>query len=145
VKAWKDDPLRAELLRIYAEVDALLAPYSCDASGECCDFANTGREPYPTPPELAEVELAMRAASIPRKKSLPVAGTRPCPLLADGRCRIYGSRPFGCRTYFCDRIAPAGAKLPRSELRRLSQAIADLAARHSPRDPGPRPLTRALK
>jgi Fe-S-cluster containining protein len=154
VKAWKDDPVRAELLALYAEVDALLAPYSCDSSGECCDFANTGREPYPTPPELAEVELAMRAASISlprsahagaRKKSLPIADSRVCPLLSDGRCRIYASRPFGCRTYFCHRIAPEGAKLPRSELRRLSQAIADLAARHSPRDPGPRPLTRALK
>jgi Fe-S-cluster containining protein len=152
---------RVELLAIYAEVDALLAPYSCAASGECCDFANTGREPYPTAVELAEVERAMRAASVSvgRKRRLPVArgrteASRVCPLLADeGRCRIYASRPFGCRTFFCERITPEGSKLPRKELQDLSRRIADLASRFAreeerrgaPCDPRPRPLTNALK
>jgi hypothetical protein len=64
---------------------------------------------------------------------------RPCPLLSpDGRCRIYASRPFGCRTFFC------GQKLPRQAVGSIGRRIADLSARFAPRDPGPRPLVRAL-
>jgi Fe-S-cluster containining protein len=146
----KSDPHRDELLAIYAAVDALLAPYSCGSTTECCDFGLTGREPYPTAVELAEVERAIAAASIDTKKkarrTLPLSGTpRRCPLLsAEGRCRIYASRPFGCRTFFCDRVEGPG-RLPADEIRRLSRDIADLSARYAPRDPGPRPLTRALK
>ncbi len=146
----KSDPHRAELSAIYAEVDALLAPYSCASTTECCDFGVTGREPYPTAVELAEVERAMAAASIDPKakgrRSLPVAGTpRRCPLLsAEGKCRIYASRPFGCRTFFCERVEGPG-RLPTVEIRRLGRRVADLSARYAPRDPGPRPLTRALK
>jgi Fe-S-cluster containining protein len=84
----------------------------------------------------------------PGKKRLPIAGggSQRCPLLsAEGRCRIYASRPFGCRTYFCHRITPEGSKLPRTEILRLSRAVSDLSERFAPRDPGPRPLTRALK
>jgi Fe-S-cluster containining protein len=143
-------PHRAELLALYAEVDALLAPFSCDASAECCNFATTGREPYPTAIELAEVERAVRAGSLLRgapdatkKRKLPLASWR-CPLLSpEGRCRIYAGRPFGCRTFFCDRVSGPG-KLPRAELQSLSRRIADLAARFAPRDPLPRPLTKAL-
>ena len=148
---FKRDPLRDELRALYAEVDALLSPFSCGSTTECCDFGLTGREPYPTAIELAEIELAMRAS--PQKKRLPMAATSSqkgkCPLLsAEGRCRIYASRPFGCRTFFCERITPDGAKLPRKEIQRLSRAVADLSARFgaaNARDPGPRPLTRALK
>ena len=73
---------------------------------------------------------------------------RPCPLLSDaGRCRIYASRPFGCRTFFCDDAeAPFGAKkkLPRDEVNALGRRIADLSSKVAPRDPGPRPLVKAL-
>jgi Fe-S-cluster containining protein len=146
----KSDPHRDELRAIYAAVDALLAPYSCASTTECCDFGLTGREPYPTAVELAEVERAIAAASIDTTKkarrALPLSGTpRRCPLLsAEGRCRIYASRPFGCRTFFCDRVEGPG-RLPTDEIRRLSRRVADLSARYAPRDPGPRPLTRALK
>ena len=142
---WKADPARAELLALYKEVDALLAPYSCPASGECCHFARTGREPYPHAVELAEVVHAARAASIrPEKTKLPIAGDRPCPLLGEnGRCRIYASRPFGCRTYFCERIEGPG-KLPRDAIQSVGRRIADLSARVFPRDPGPRPLAKAV-
>lgn len=144
---FKDAPARVELRALYAEVDALLAPFSCDASTACCRFGVTGREPYPTAVELAEVQHAIRAGGIdlaaPRR-ALPVAGERPCPLLsAEGRCRIYASRPFGCRTFFCERVAGPG-KLPRQEILRLSRQVADLSARFAPRDPHARPLTRAL-
>ena len=96
---WRDAPERAELLALYAQVDALLDGWTCACSragvggapeAQCCHFAVTGREPYPTAVELEEVRHAMRAASVtprdPRK--LPIAGLRPCPLLSDeGRCR----------------------------------------------------------
>ena len=153
VPGWKDSAFRKELLALYAETDLLLSPYGCDASAECCDFANTGREPYPTPAELAEVDRAMRERGIDlgrtkpaaSKRALPIAGRRRCPLLGDDlRCRIYASRPFGCRTYFCERMTGPN-KLPRAELQRLSRAIADLSARFAPRDPRPRPLLNALR
>jgi Fe-S-cluster containining protein len=137
---------REQLRAIYTEVDALLAPFSCEKTAECCTFSSTGREPYPTAVELAEIELAIASAGGRRallKKRLPLAERR-CPLLSDdGRCRIHASRPFGCRTFFCDRVRGPG-KLPRAELQRLGARIADLSARVFPRDPGPRPLTKAI-
>jgi Fe-S-cluster containining protein len=143
------DPARAELLGLYAEVDALTAGATCDASAECCSFSNTGREPYPTAVELAEIELARRRNPAPRKRSLPALGERRCPLLGDDRrCTIYASRPFGCRTFFCHRgRGPDGEPvvLPRAELRRISNAILDLSARRFPENPGPRPLSNAIK
>ncbi len=73
---------------------------------------------------------------------------RPCPLLSDsGRCRIYASRPLGCRTFFCQGAeAPFGArtKSPRDAASALGRRIADLSARFAPLDPLPRPLTRSL-
>jgi Fe-S-cluster containining protein len=72
-------------------------------------------------------------------------------LAEDQRCRIYDSRPFGCRTFFCDgatsdatKKAGGRARLPRDEIQAVSRRIADLSARFAPRDPGPRPLVRAL-
>ena len=145
------DPHGAELLALYAEVDALLAPYTCDSSTECCRFGITGREPYPTAAELALVKRAIARAGItlaspPRnQRALALVDTeRACPLLsAEGRCRIYAARPFGCRTFFCDRVQGPG-KLPRAQIQRISRDIADLSARLAPRNPLPRPLTHAL-
>lgn len=135
------------LAEIYAEVDALLAGFECDSTAECCTFSNTGREPYPTAIELAEVDRAIAARggvkAILNKRRLPLADRR-CPLLSnDGKCVIYASRPFGCRTYFCHRIRGPG-KLPRDRLRELGARIADLSAKAFPRDPGPRSLFKAL-
>jgi uncharacterized protein len=142
---WKHDPHRRELLALYAEVDALLAPYSCESSTDCCRFGVTGREPYPTPVELAELEHARAGRPAPRRR-LPMADDeRRCPLLTDeGKCRVYASRPFGCRTFFCEKVEGPG-KLPRAKVQELSRRVADLAARFSPRDPHARPLTRALR
>jgi Fe-S-cluster containining protein len=149
--------LREELLALYAEADALLDGFSCDASTDCCRFARTGREPYPTAVELAEVQRAVRASGITLQtarrptrgpqggRALPMLDEdRTCPLLdAQGRCRIYASRPFGCRTFYCDRASGPG-KVPRAELQAIGRRIADLSHRAFPRDPHPRPLTRAL-
>ena len=151
-QAWKTDPARAALLAIYARVDALLAPFSCDASSECCRFGVTGREPYVTPVELAELRRAMAARGSPPaagargRRSLPLAkDERPCPLLDEaGRCRAYEARPLGCRTFFCDRVQGPG-RVPREEVNRLAREVAALADRYSPRDSGARPLTSALR
>src|SRR6185436_19310451 len=71
------------------------------------------------------------------------AHDRRCPLLSEsGRCRVYSARPFGCRTFFCERAERA--KVPRGALQSLGRRIADLSARAFPRDPGPRALGRAL-
>jgi Fe-S-cluster containining protein len=179
---WAGSPERTRLLALYAEVDALLGGSSCACSeagvgatpqAQCCHFAVTGREPYPTAVELEEVRYAVRASPLPRsevrrmpadgpkgmrsevrrmpgtpegsglertaRRSLPMAELRPCPLLShDGRCRIYASRPFGCRTFFC------GQRPARDAVSAIGRRIADLSARFDPRDPGPRPLVRAL-
>ncbi len=149
---------RAELAALYAETDALMAPMSCDASTDCCRFGVTGREPYPTAIEAAELLRAFAAtgkrmqttpnanAGGPgkkgKKRALPMAGDeRRCPMLSDkGRCIAYASRPFGCRTFFCDRAQ--GEEPTRASINELGRRIADLSARYDPRDPGPRPLTR---
>jgi hypothetical protein len=157
---WNRSPLRAELLALYAEVDAELEGWTCACSGAlshgepteapCCHFAVTGREPYPTPIELEEVRYAVRAAGVAarERRKLPIADLRPCPLLSDaGRCRIYASRPFGCRTFFCKAGGtPLGpqTKAPRDAVNAIGRLIADLSARFDPRDPHPRALTRSL-
>ncbi|MGO8999711.1 MAG: YkgJ family cysteine cluster protein [Polyangiaceae bacterium] len=150
-KDWKASAARSELIALYAEADALLAPFSCDASTDCCHFGVTGREPYVTPTELAEIEhaVAARGAAPPRlpraARSLPlVDDPRRCALLdANGRCSIYASRPLGCRTFFCERVQGPG-RIPRTALNDVARRVSDLAARVSPRDPHSRPLSRAL-
>lgn len=147
-----DDETRRELRALYAEVDALLGGHSCELSKDCCHFGVTGKEPQPTPAELALVFEALRARGItlatpkpPRgRRHLPLADSRRCPILGqDDRCRIYEARPFGCRTFFCDRRTGPG-KMPRKEIAAVGRRIADLSARAFPRDPHPRPLVRAL-
>ncbi len=146
-RVWKHHPARAELLALYKEVDALIAPFSCPASGDCCHFARTGREPYPHAVELEEVLDAAKATNMLVPKRLKVIAQdaeRTCALLGeDGRCRIYASRPFGCRTYFCERVE-GPRKWPRDEVQAIGRRIANLSARAFPRDPGPRAITKAI-
>jgi hypothetical protein len=164
---WKDDPARRALFSLYADADALVADATCactpgseTATAEppgpgdraervpCCHFGVTGREPYPTAVELAEVEyaLGMRGQRKKQTRRLPLVDeTRSCPLLSeDGRCTIYASRPLGCRTFFCDR-GDGPPRRARQPLLEIARRVADLSARAFPRDPRPRPLTGALK
>jgi hypothetical protein len=152
---WSQAPERAALLALYQEVDTIAREMSCACSragvggapdAQCCHFGVTGREPYPTAVEVEEVRHAVRAANVaaPPPARGALAALRPCPLLSpEGRCRIYASRPFGCRTFFC------GQRLPRGAIAEIGRRIADLSARFAARsggqlDPGPRPLTRAI-
>jgi uncharacterized protein len=90
----------------------------------------------------------MRGAGIagPERRRLPMAAGGACPLLAgDGRCRIYASRPFGCRTFFCRHATSDSARrLPRDAVNAIARRVAALSARFDPRDPHPRPLVRAI-
>src|SRR5262245_35018941 len=106
-----------ELRALYAKIDDALQGWGCESSTECCRFGVTGREPYPTAVELAELERAVRArGGLPKRRSLPMIKAsrerdeRRCALLGDdGRCLVYASRPFGCRTFFCERArGPVG-------------------------------------
>jgi Fe-S-cluster containining protein len=143
--------LLAELSALYAKVDALQADAACPASTECCRFGVTGREPYVTSIELAALERAAARRGGPlsaRRRALPLAGNgaaeRTCALLdREGRCSVYESRPFGCRTYFCERAS--GSRLSREELRDFVRRLSELAARHAPGGDRTRPLTRALR
>ena len=132
----------SELRALYDEVDALTNGLGCEESTDCCRFGVTGREPYPTAVEIAELARAVRArGGIPKSRTLPIVSERRCPLLSDaGKCLVYASRPFGCRTFFCDHATVRA--MPKKEITRLSRAIADLSARFAPRDGGPRPLSR---
>jgi hypothetical protein len=153
-ESWRRSAIRAELLALYREADSLLEGWACacvdpDSHGApCCDFATTGREPYPTAVELREIRHAMSARPPGHRRRLPLSEKAPCPLLSDsGRCLIYASRPFGCRTFFCrDAEGPAGPRqpYPREAINAIGRRIADLSARFSPRDHAARPLARAL-
>lgn len=163
-----EDALLAELAAILAEVDARFAGWTCDASTTCCRFGLTGREPYVTEIELLAVRRAVArsgrkldlggagsgdvgrgASSRARgRRALPVAhevDERRCPLLgADGRCTIYASRPFGCRTFFCDRAIPADPVTQR-DINAFVARIRAVAARLGPGADEGRPLVRALE
>jgi hypothetical protein len=149
-----DEATRRALRELYRETDALLEDSSCDRSQDCCRFGVKGREPYPTAVELALVfeairtrGLALPANDARARRRLPMADAaeRRCPMLGqDGACKIYEHRPFGCRTFFCDRrLGPS--KLPRKEIVALGKRVLELSTRAFPRDPGARPLVAALE
>jgi Fe-S-cluster containining protein len=82
----------------------------CLASGRCCAFREHGHRLYLTGLEAAWTWMDL----VRRGEPLPGAGARlaasdqlRCPLLRDGLCGAHGSRPSGCRVYFCDRAAQA--------------------------------------
>src|SRR5688500_13307508 len=123
------EPELAELRALYARIDRALDGWACEASTDCCRFGVTGREPYPTAIEVAELERAVKArGGIKKRRTLPVAGERRCALLGDdNRCLVYASRPFGCRTFFCERasssVGEGTSALPKGEIAEVSRAI----------------------
>ena len=146
----EEEELLHELREIYAETDALHEGIGCATSTECCRFGITRREPYVTSVELLAVERAVAARGGPlsaKRRALPLTGDpareRVCPFLdVNARCSVYASRPFGCRTFFCERRT---ADLPdRKAIRVLGDRVRALATRHAPGGDAPRPLTRAV-
>ena len=145
------DALLAELRALYARIDVLYADWSCPSSTECCRFGITGRQPYVTSIELTMVERAIAKRGgmpSPKKRALPLTEDKPreriCPLLnRDNQCSIYADRPFGCRTFFCER-AKQGEGPARSALQTHVNELRALAERHKLGGDAPRPLMRAL-
>jgi hypothetical protein len=146
--------LLEELSALYRQVDLSLAGASCPSSTECCRFGVTGREPYVTSIEIAALRRAVARGGGPlsaKRRALPLvaaAGTakkeRICAFLnVSGRCSVYESRPFGCRTFHCAR-ATLPARPTGSELRELVNRLRDIASRHEHGGDAPRPLSKVF-
>jgi len=134
--------LEAELEQLYRDADALYAGWSCPASTDCCQFGRTGREPYVTSIELVAMRRAAAHAPIQRgSKALPLADRRCRFLTREGRCSIYEARPFGCRTFFCDR-ADEGSRVKQTAINDLVRRLKAIAERHERGGELGRPLTR---
>ncbi|WNG19871.1 YkgJ family cysteine cluster protein [Cystobacter fuscus] len=122
-----------ELRTVYRQADAAYAPFSCPASGECCQLAKTRRQPWLWWPEW--LLLARRHPLPPPRKD---GG---CPYLdAEGRrCTVYADRPFGCRTFFCERIR-GPARQPADTVTTLLVRLERISQRLMPTLTGPREL-----
>ena len=124
---------------IYRHADAAYAPFSCPASGECCQLAQTGREPHLWEPEW----LVLREQLLRESRPLPALRTDgACPFLdvAGKRCSVYANRPLGCRTYFCARVR-GPSREPVERMGELLTRLAKVAQELDPDAAGPRPLT----
>lgn len=149
----REAELLEELFALYRQVDLSQEGASCPASTECCRFGVTGREPYVTSVEIAALRraVARRGGPLsPKRRALPLTpggsqkAERICVLLdAAGRCSVYESRPFGCRTFHCAR-ATLPATLTGSERRELVNRLRDIASRHEPGGDAPRPLSKVF-
>jgi hypothetical protein len=122
-----------ELRVIYQRADAAYAPYSCLASGECCQLAVTRRQPWLWHPEWS---LLVSRHGLP-----PPRADGGCPYLdaAGKRCTVYADRPFGCRTYFCERIR-GPARQPVEAVDTLLRRLEAVSQRVRPELTSPRPL-----
>jgi Fe-S-cluster containining protein len=136
-------PTRAQALRrlaaLYRQADAAYARFRCPASAECCQLAKRGRQPWLWPVEMTALEEALRRQG----RSAPAArADGGCPLL-DGqgrRCTVYEGRPFGCRTYFCERAS--GGRHPLEATAALAARLQALAMEADPEAAavGPKPI-----
>jgi hypothetical protein len=132
----------AEVHAVYRELDARPLERACTRRTECCQFKLTGRTPYLTRGEAAVLARGLRASG---RTTLPSRDDGACPLLdRTGRCLAYATRPFGCRTHFCE---AAGGSYPRTHvldlIRRLE--VVDRALGGHGSLPLPTALERALR
>jgi uncharacterized protein len=141
----------AELAALYARVDALYADWRCPSSTECCRFGITGRQPFVTSIEASAIRhaLARRGGLLAEhKRALPILlsgeSERVCPLLNEQqRCSVYAQRPFGCRTFYCNK-ATRGVGPDPDTLRALTEELEELASRHRMGGDAVQPLLRVL-
>ena len=114
----------AEIRAVYAALADRPVERQCVRRTECCQFQLTGRTPYLTKGEALLAAKALRATG---RKKLPTPEHDGCPLLdgKTGRCLIYESRPFGCRTHFC---REAGGPYARGEVRDLTRRLESIDA-----------------
>jgi uncharacterized protein len=102
---------------IYGELAARPLERNCTGLAACCHFRLTGRTPFLTRGEALVAARAVRASG--RRKLRP-SPDGACPLLENGRCTVHDSRPFGCRTHFCN---AAGGPYSRGHVRDLIQKL----------------------
>jgi hypothetical protein len=140
------DPLRqikseaiTEVKKIHAELAQRPLERQCALRTGCCQFQRTGKIPHLTRGEALLAAKALRATG---RKTLPVRDDGACPLLdpSTARCLIYESRPFGCRTHFCQ---AAGGIYPRAHVLDLIHRLEHID-RHLGGN-GPTPLEKALQ
>lgn len=125
---------------VYAELAHRPIERACTQLTECCRFKLTGQMPYVTAAEALVLAKGWRASGRTR---VAVSDTPDgaCPALdpLTGKCRVYESRPFACRTHFC---AAAGGPYARRDVVDLIRRLEDLSAALGSREA--RPLTAAL-
>lgn len=130
--------LLGQLRKLYLRVDATYAGFRCPASAECCQLAARKREPWLWPLEwtLLVDSLSAEHRTLPAERD-----DGACRFLdASGkRCTVYEHRPFGCRTFFCER-ATGLARQPAEQTDRLLRELESLSRELAP-DEEPRPLT----
>lgn len=132
------EPALAEVQAVYSELAARPIDRHCTLRTECCHFKLTGLTPFLTKGEAVLAAKALRASG---RRNLPHDSSGTCPLLNPKTlcCLIYDSRPFGCRTHFCE--AAGGPYLRREVLdliRRLERVDETLGG------DGPRALPNAV-
>lgn len=120
----------AEVRAVYDELANRPVERDCIRRTECCHFKLTGLTPYLTKGEAMLAAKALRATG---RTKLPTPKHDGCPMLGNaGKCLIYESRPFGCRTHFCP---AAGGPYARREvldlIRRLEAVDVVLSGRGS--------------
>lgn len=129
---------------VYAQADTAWRPYGCPASADCCHRAMTSRPPWLWPSEWTVLEEALAAE---RRALPPARADGACPFLDDAgrRCTVYAHRPFGCRTFFCERVTGPGQQPTEATnglLERLEALNRRVSAEAAPR-PLPEWVTRA--
>jgi hypothetical protein len=128
-----------EVRSIYSDLAARPAERNCTLLTECCQFKLTGRTPQLTRGEAVLVASAFRATG---RKHLPERPDGSCPMLDSqtGRCLVYESRPFGCRTHFC---RAAGGPYERRDVLDLIRRLEAVDARLG--GDGPHPIQDAAR
>lgn len=119
-------PAKPEIIQsvreIYAALDQRPVERACTRLTECCQFKLTGRTPFLTKAEALVAAQGFRATG---RTKLRAREDGACPMLDPaGKCLIYESRPFGCRTHFC---RAAGGPYSRREVVDLIHRLEDLS------------------
>lgn len=111
-----------EVQAVYEELERRPVERACTRLTECCQFKLTGKTPYLT---LGEAIFAARALRALGQYKLPDKKDGSCPLLhpENGSCSVYESRPFSCRTHFCQ---AAGGPYARKEVVDLIRKLEDV-------------------
>ena len=129
----------AKVRSVYADLSRRPLARNCLRRTECCQFRLTGKVPQLTRGEALLAAQAFRATG---RKSLPLKNDGSCPLLhaENGKCLIYESRPFGCRTHFCQ---AAGGPMDRQEVLDLIRQLEEIDRLLG--GDGPHPLAPAIE